>query len=90
MEQHLLQLLIGLLQQKLHQNLVVQREGPQVFCPPCLKTISTTSFVFLSFKQGMERENECKQRDTVDLIDHIRHWSKKNNPSNSTGWMTRI
>lgn len=76
---------IRLQHQEPHQSPAVQKEGLQAFYPSDLKTVSTVTLVLLSFKHVMERENECKRRDTFDLIGHICHWSKKNNPSNSTG-----
>lgn len=76
---------IHLWHQEPHQSPAVQRERLRAFCPLDLKTLSAVSLVLLSFKHVMERENECKKRDTVDLIDHICHWSKKTNPSNSSG-----
>lgn len=65
------------------QSPAVQRKRLQALCPLDLKALSAVSLILLSFKHVMERENECKKRVTVVLIGHIRHWSKKNNPSSS-------
>lgn len=72
------------------QGPAVQRQRLQALCPLDLKTLSAVSLILLSFKHVMERENECKKRDIVDLIGHICHWSKKNNPSNSPSRVTYI